>query len=425
VKHIWRVLADHRDYRLLLSAGLISATGDWVLRAGLAYAVYAMTGSTIASGALLLSSALPQVLLGSVAGIFIDRWDHRRTMILANLVMAAGLAPLFAVEAGRIWIVYVVAAGQSALASFFTPAEAALVPRLVSEDSLITANALNGQNANVSRLLGPALGGVLAGFGGIPAVAGADAASFVLAALLLMLMRGRLVGVAVDEAHHLWRDWRTGMAAAVTHPVLRVLFTVIAISCVGEGIMGTLFAPFVRGSLHGASSTYGAILSAQAVGGIAGGLLAASLGHRLRPSTVLGWGTVCFGLLDLVLFLYPLVGTPLWPAFTVMVVVGLPGALMSAALMTLFQTATADGERGRVFGAVVAVEGAAMLLGIVLGGWLGEAIGVIPVIAAQGAGYLIAGAFVLATLNRAGDHHNAPGPDALPSGVDCLPASKV
>jgi Na+/melibiose symporter-like transporter len=167
MRTIWRVLAGHRDLRLVLSAGLISMTGDWILRVGLVYRVYALTGSTVASALTMASSFLPQVLLGALAGVFADRWDRRRTMIVANLLLAAGLLPLLLVRgAGQVWIVFTVLLFEGIVQQFFSPAEQALLPRLVPDDKLITANAVSGQTQNLARLTGSGLGGVIAAAGG-------------------------------------------------------------------------------------------------------------------------------------------------------------------------------------------------------------------------------------------------------------------
>src|SRR4051794_29305935 len=122
-----------RDLRLVLGATLISVTGDWMLRTGIAYQIYVLTGSTLASAAAVLASLLPKIALGSVAGVYADRWDRRRIMIGTNLLMVAALAPLLAVrEADQAWLVYAVLAVQSCLAPFFASAEAALVPTLAA-----------------------------------------------------------------------------------------------------------------------------------------------------------------------------------------------------------------------------------------------------------------------------------------------------
>ena len=118
----WRMLAGRRDLRLVLSAGIISMTGDWILTIGLIYKVYAVTGSTVASALAMASAFAPQVLLGAVAGVFADRWDRKRTMIAANLLLAAGLLPLLLVQgAAQVWIVFAVMFWEGAVQQFFSP----------------------------------------------------------------------------------------------------------------------------------------------------------------------------------------------------------------------------------------------------------------------------------------------------------------
>ena len=400
---LWRLLVRQGGLRLLLSAGLISLVGDWILRIGLAYEVYALTGSTVASAAMLLASLLPQILLGSVAGVFADRWDRRATMVVTNLLLAAGLLPLLLVQdARRVWIVYPVAVVQSCLAQFFVAAEASLLPDLVPRTDLVTANALNSQIRDIARLVGAACGGVIAALGGIRLLGLADAATFCLAASLLALIRlprsrtaRRDDSERGERVRSVWRDWVDGTRLAWQVHTLRVLLVFVAITSVGEGVMGTLMAPFVRDVLQGNSSAFGLIMSMQAVGGILGGLVAASVGHRFRPSRLLAWGAVAFGAIDLALFLYPLAAPTLWPAFLLIVLVGPAGALMGAGLMTLFQTATAAGYRGRAFGALIAVEGVATLSGTLAAGLLGGRVGIIMVLTTQGAGYVLAGLMVL------------------------------
>ncbi len=187
-----RLLAANRDYRLLLTAGLVSMTGDYVLRIGLTYLVYVLTGSTLASGGILLASFLPQILLGSWAGVLVDRWDRRTTMIVANLLQVVGLLPLFAVhDSGSIWVVYAVGAWQGCVEQFFAPAEQALIPHLVPADDLLGANGANSQVGNLARLVGSAAGGVIATLFGISGLATFDAVSFAVAAGLLLRIRYR------------------------------------------------------------------------------------------------------------------------------------------------------------------------------------------------------------------------------------------
>jgi Na+/melibiose symporter-like transporter len=406
----WRMLAGRRDLRLVLSAGVISLTGDWILRIGLIYRVYAVTGSTVASALTMASSFAPQVLLGAVAGVFADRWDRRRTMIAANLLLAAGLLPLLLVSgAGRVWIVFAVMFWEGCVQQFFSPAEQALVPTLVPEGELLTANAVSGQVANVSRLAGSALGGVLAAAGGIVVVTLADVASFGASAALLALVRttGRSAvrerGPVRDRLAQVGADLRDGLQLATRHRTLRLLMIFALVTSVGEGIMSTLFTPFVEHVLHGSPQDLGFILAAQAVGGIGGGMAAAASGHRIQAARLLGGGAVLFGLVDLAIFLYPLGYVAVWPAIAGMILVGLPGALTLAGLITLFQRSSEDSYRGRVFGALSALEGISVLAGTLGAGYLSRLAGIVPVLAIQGAGYVVAGLVMLRCLKDDGE----------------------
>ncbi|WP_433789229.1 MFS transporter [Actinoplanes sp. CA-252034] len=396
-------LAGNRDYRLLVSANLISSTGDWILRTGLAYQIYALTGSTVASAAAVLAALLPHVVMGSVAGVYADRWDRRRTVVVTNLLLGVCLLPLIAVRGpDQAWIIYLVLAGQSCLALLFSTAEAALVPTLVAEKDLVTANSLNAQARDVARLAGAAVGGVVVAFGGLALLTAVDVATFAVAAALLAGMsRHRGPTPTPEEApRRLLREWADGLRVAVSTRTLRVVMVFTVITGIGEAAMSTLMAPFVHDVLRGSAQTYGTIMSAQAVGGIAGGLLTTMFGHRFTPRRLLGYGAVAFGLLDLALFLYPLLTRSPWPAVVIMVAVGLPGALTVAGLITVFQTATDDRHRGRVYGAIVMLESAAMLTATAAAGTLGERLGIIPVIATQGVGYCLAGLLILVSLPR-------------------------
>jgi MFS family permease len=393
---------------------MVSLTGDWLLAVGLAYAVYDLTGSTMASAGVFLTSLLPQVVVGLVAGVLVDRWDRRRTMVAANLVLAVGLLPLLLVDgAGLIWVVYPVLVLEAVVETFFAPAEQAMLPRVVDDtvsSELVTANALNSQAQNLSRLVGGALGGVLAALGGIPLVALADAATFVAAALLVARIRTSGAVTPRDRSAEevvrgrfaeLRHEWLEGARVTLGSRTVRVLAVFWLVTSFGEGIWGTLFAPYVRSVLHGGPEALGLISGIQAVGGVAGGLFVATYAARWRPQRMLGLGAVAFGVVDLAIALYPLGYVHAWPAAVLMVVVGLPGAIAGAGMMTLFQLHTDDRERGRAFALLLLVRSTFQVLGSLTAGLLGGRLGIVPVMAWQGCGYVIAGSIVLMMLVRA------------------------
>nr|MDQ2829706.1 MFS transporter [Chloroflexota bacterium] len=193
----------HKNVALLWSAGLISLTGDWLLLIALPIYVYTLTHSTALTSVTFIVEALPSVLLGSVAGVFVDRWDRRRTMVAANLAQATGLLPLLAVRsADQLWLVYTVSVVEAILALFFAPAEQSLLPTLVDDERLVAANALSALNGNLARLAGAPLGGLVAGLLGLGGAVVLDAASFLLSSLLILAITISTTESKVDQPDH-------------------------------------------------------------------------------------------------------------------------------------------------------------------------------------------------------------------------------
>jgi predicted MFS family arabinose efflux permease len=398
-------LLRQRNFGLLWAAGLISLTGDWVLVVGLPIEVYRRTGSTLATMGMVLASLVPAITLGSIAGVFVDRWDRRRLMVVVNLLLALTMLPLLAVDALGIWVAYAVLVAASCLEQLFAPAETALLPNLLDGDErdLVTANALNGLNNQLARIIGPAIGGVVVVLGGLAAVAVVDAISFVLAAILLLAIRttrGRAAphadAVPVEvEAASAWArlrgEWREGLAFVVRHPVLRALLVFFVITRVGEGLLGTLFVPWATDVLGTDAAGYGWILSAQAVGGLAGALVVGRFGSRIQPLRLFVAAAISFGLIDLALFTYPAFFPVLAPAIIGMVIVGVPGAAMGAAIATLQQTYAPDSHRGRVVGGLMAIGALGSLVGAIGAGLLGQVVPIVPLLIVQGSGYVVAG----------------------------------
>ncbi|QIN82833.1 MFS transporter [Rubrobacter tropicus] len=406
----------NRDFALLWSGGLISMTGDWMLLVALPIYVYRATGSALATGAMFAAGLLPNVLLGSVAGVFVDRWDRKKTMVAANALMALSILPLLLVPStGWLWLVYAVAFAQSCFGAFNEPAENSLLPLLVEEGRLVTANSLNVTNNNLARLVGPALAGLVVGRFGLAGVVVADVASYLAAAALVSLISAPASPDRVGEATPpkpsggvaapflaVWREWAEGLRLMATGRVVLTVLLVGAVTGLGEGVFAALFPPFVGVALGGGALELGWLMSAQAVGGLLGGVAVGSLAGRLPPRLLLGLGALLLGLGDLAIFLYPSFVGGIAPGLALFVLVGVPATAAFAGLQTLLQTSTEDRYRGRAFGALATTQALLMLAGTLLGGALGDAVGIVPVLVVQGVAYVATGTLVLVLLPRDG-----------------------
>jgi MFS family permease len=416
-----------RNFALLWFGGLISMAGNWMLMIALPIYVYQMTGSTLATSLMLIASTVPNIVLGSVAGVFVDRWERKRTMVVTNLLLAVGLLPLLLVQSlDWIWLVYLVGFTQSCIDQFFGPAENALLPRLVGEEHLVPANALNSLNNSLARLIGPALGGFLAGFVGLTGIIVIDAATFLVAALLIALITATSQptrAVAADSAARspwlaVWREWRDGLRLIRRNRVIATLMGVTALTAVGEGIFSVLLVVFVNQLLHGGALEIGWLMSAQAVGGLLGGVVIGWVGRRIPPVLLLGASSILFGVGDLLIVNAPLFFVSMLLTIVLFIAVGIPGSGFGASLNTLFQTAVSDEYRGRIFGAYGTTFALLMLAGMAFAGTLGDVIGVVPVLNIQGGGYVLSGVLVLLLLPpvlRAQKPHAAETPRPEPA----------
>jgi MFS family permease len=428
------------NYTRLWLGGLISLIGDWALIVGLPIYIFLLTGSVLALSITLLAASLPPVLFGSLAGVFVDRWDHKRTMVVTNLLLALGLLPLLLVRsADLVWIVYLVAFVEGTLEQFFLPAQNALLPRLVAEERLVSANSLISVSSNLARLIGPALGGLIAARLGLDGIVLIDATSFLLAALLIAgIASPRVASQSAPPAEtpieqekrgsvHVWREWLAGLRVIAGERTLAVLLTLFAIMSLGEGVFVVLYPVYVYQALHGAAQEIGTLMSAQAVGGLIGGLLVGLVGARMMSRWAIGVCAALFGLIDLAIFNAPTlvpgvqslagaqIGVSLfWIVVGLFVAVGIPGIGMLTGMQSLLQARAPEDYRGRVFGALGAIMGLLRLVGVVIAGVVTSPQDLITVLNIQGFGYVTAGLLAILLLPA---HRPAPASIASASPV--------
>ena len=402
-----RSILLQRDFGLAWTGGLVSLLGSWALGIALPIHVYQLTHSAVSTAGVLAAYVVPGVLLGSVAGVYVDRWNRKTTLAASNLLLAAGTLPLVLVNSeSRVWLVYPLLFLLSCIEQFTGPAENAFLPRLVEADDLVAANSLNALNNSLARLGGPALGGALYAATGITGVVLADAASFGIAAVLIGLVRasgaveaaGDAAAAAMRRWRRVWHEWREGLHIVRRERAVGVVFAVTAITAVGEGIFGVMFVIWVKDVLHGGAPEVGWLQTCQAVGGLVGGVLGGYVGRRFAPERLFGLGLLLFGLFDLSLFDYPLLFDGLWLGLALMIFVGAPGVWSQASQATILQTHVEDAHRGRVFGSLATSAALMMLAATVIVGATGDLLGPIALLNVQGGAYVVSGLLVLVAL---------------------------
>ncbi len=396
-----------RNFMLLWLSGLISLTGDRAMRVALPVYVYQQTGSTLATAAMAATYYAPAVLLGSLAGVFADRWDRRRIMIITNLIQALVMLLLLLVRSDEwLWLAYVVSFLDASVGMFFQPAESAIVPNLVGEEHLIPANSLGALNNNIARLAGPPVGGILIGLSGLASVAVLNAASFLCAAVLIglisvtskpPLVQGDVAEIAVSSWVAVWREWLDGLRLVKDNRLITVLFTVMGITSFGGSMIDPLFNPFVLSVLDSGPAARGWLSTMGALGGLLAGVLMARFGGWLLPRQLTAFSSILAGILMLAVY-----NQKSLPAAMVLVfLLHIPVVAAGVGSQTMLQTGVPDRYRGRVYGALYTTMALLSLSGVAVAGVLGDVFGVVPMLSTAGCITVLAGVLALVLLPRA------------------------
>ena len=303
-----------RDFSLLWFGGVLSVIGDYFLFIALPFFVYERTGSVLATGAMFAAETLPRLLFGSVAGVFVDRWDRKKTMVISDLSRALILLPLLVVAAGGpLALVYAVAFVEASVSMFFLPAKSATIPNLVAERDLTAANSLDSLGEEVPSLIGPLLGGALLGVVGLSGLVLLDVGTYLASALLISMIGAPTAPpdeeepdvtpeVAVSAWANALKEWLGGLRLIGRDRSIAVLFGVISVATVGEGAVTVLWIIFFRDVLGSGAQEFSYFIAAYGVGGILGGILLGWSSRLIDETRLFSLSLIANGLLLLAIF---------------------------------------------------------------------------------------------------------------------------
>jgi MFS family permease len=365
----------HRNFRLFFGGQGISLIGTWMQQVAMSWLVYTMTGDALKMGLVAFASQIPSVLLVPFIGVFLDRWNRHRVVIMTQIlamIQASVLAALVIADIIEFWHVILLSLFMGCVNAFDMPARQSFLPEMLTDkEDLSNAIALNSSLFNGARLVGPSLAGMLIAYVGMEFCFLANAASFiaVIVALLAMTIPRRpRVHVRSPMLHGL----KEGFSYAFGFPPIRALILLIAMISFA-GVPYTVLLPLFTSDkyLGGGAVTLGFLMTAAGVGALIGAIYMAS---RL---TVLGLGvriTVAACLFSVVQMIFSQ-STSLLLSLGLLVLSGLGMMVTMAGCNTILQTIVEDDKRGRVMSLYTAAFMGMSPLGSVLAGALANWIG--------------------------------------------------
>jgi MFS family permease len=357
-----------RNYRRYFAGQLISLSGTWMQTVAAIWVILTLTDSGIAVGLTTALQFLPMLLIGAWGGLLADRFPKRRLLMTTQALMMIPAAGLFAVTATGVvtpWMVYLAVFAFGSLNAIDNPTRQSFVYEMVGADRVVNAVSLNSVVVQAARIVGPALAGLLIATVGVVPCFALNALTFV---AMIFALRGMDAGrlhagpVAARERGAI----RAGLRYVRRTPELMVPLALM-------GLVGTLGFNFqvvlpllAKFSFESGAMTYAALVSAMAVGSIAGALVN---GHRGRtgPRLIAG-GALAFGVAALLSALMPSLAFEV-PA---LMLLGAASVTFAATINSTLQLAVAPEMRGRVMALYSVVFLGSTPIGGPLAGWLAQ-----------------------------------------------------
>jgi len=384
----------YRNYRLFFFGQGVSLVGTWMQSVAASWMVYRITGSPMALGLVAFAGQLPAFFVSPFAGVLNDRWNRHRVLVIVQylaMAQASLMAALAFSGYAALWNILALSLFLGLVNAFEMPTRQALVIELVDDaNDLGNAIALNSALFNGTRLIGPAIAGVIVAFHGEGICFSVNAASYfaAIAAFTAMRIPGRK---RADRAKNLFAEMKEGIVYAVRFTPIRDILILLSINSLVGMSFPVLLPVFATKILGGDSGVYGSLVAASGLGATAGTIYLAmreSIRGLVRVITV---SMFFFGVM-LLAFSF---STSHYLSMALIALVGFGMIVNIAGSNTILQTIVEDDKRGRVTSFYIMSFMGTAPLGSLLAGALSSAFGA-PVAVRVGACICLVGAMLFA-----------------------------
>ena len=364
-----------KPVRRLWMAQIVSVFGDFLsIFAVLSYVSFNLHASAAQVTLITVAFMIPSALIGPVAGVFVDRWRVKRTMIASDLIRAVlALGLVFAASLGQIYAILFL---LSAVSTFFAPAQSVTLRTIVPPQGLLAANALIQQGFQVVRIISPALAGAMVAWFGANSCYYIDTLSFMISASIIATLVIAREPVKPTEGSHplksVWNDLMAGVKFIFTNATVSFVIVGMAAGMFAVSCFGPLIAVYVRDELHATSLAFGIINSMIGIGMIAGTLVISHFAKNVSKTHLALWGLFTMGAFVLVLAAFKSIAA----ASVCMFGLGIGVIFVIVAAQTLMQGHTPMEMIGRVSSSFMAVLSISQLVGLIFSGSLAQTLGI-------------------------------------------------
>jgi MFS family permease len=387
----------NQNFTLLLIAQIVSSFGDALTNLTLLILVNKLTGSTTAIATLSIVVAIPSIVFGLFAGVYVDKFDRKRIMVASDLIRGIlVLGFLFVQSKDQLVLMYVLTFVQAAVGTFFNPARGAVVQQILKPDQYMAANSMSQTGMVVSSVVGAALAGVIVGFTNsfTPAFIVDALTFFVSFALVLLVKVPKFEPRVGEKTEGMIAPLLEGLRIISSSKVLLAVLVGGGVTMFGLGASNVLFTPYIINILKVPVTWLGAVNIAETAALILSGVLVMGFAAKLKPQNIISSGLLALGFLVAMNALVPNV----WFFCVVNFLIGLVVAPLEASFATLLQGSIANEVMGRVGSGFNIVMNSASLVSMAFSGVLASLVGVQNVFAISGVIVMLAAVITLLML---------------------------
>ncbi|MQC17789.1 MAG: MFS transporter [Chloroflexi bacterium] len=345
----------HRNYRLLWIGTLFSSSGLWLQQVTINWLAFSLSGSSFVVGLASGARSLPLLALGPVGGVMADRYNKKRLMLLtqvAQLLLTLAFGIIIISGWVQVWHLFAFSLLSGVAWALNMPVRQSVVPTTVPREDMMNAMALNSAGFNITRIVGPALAGIMITTVGPGENFLIQSAAYLGVAISVMQLRLPEVKQAARDVN-VWGNLKEGARYVWGHATLRTQMTLalvpvmIALPCIA------ILPQFNEDNLGGSAGSFGLLMAAPGLGAVTATLALASMKNIEQKGAMLLVAVFALGISLIALSLSP----TLWVALPILVVVGGCQMAYMTTNQTVLQLSTPDEYRGRVMGIYMLNQG--------------------------------------------------------------------
>ena len=352
-------LLKNRDFTSLFIGGFISNVGSWFTMVGVIFLALEITSnltekeSTQAVALLTTFSLIPILFLGPIGGVLADKFDRKKIMFFADLLGATAATAL--IFATQMWQLYLFMVLNSSVRQFFYPARTASLPMIIKKEQLLSANGFIQTTNQISRMIGPLLAGFLTAAFGLQVAFVVDAVSYVLSAIMIIVIRTNLKPEESKERvtmKGVFVGMKEGAKITFTDGIIGFVVITFGVTMLAIGAIDPVAVPYLNFEFGLGEDAFGMLMSVSAVSGIIAAVILSIKGKLKNKLTFMSIAILALGSSVAILSFAPIVPSPVVWLYLGMSLIGFTNVGFAIPFSTLLQTIVKNEQLGRVSGII-------------------------------------------------------------------------